>query len=301
MARNEEKSLTLFNKWQTFKSEFHSSVGNRRPLMAQDCDSLADAEKWRRELIRDITKKISHIHNASLGEHRIREINDEINKMSRQKHFWEMRIRELGGNTSKGRQFIDIEGKELPGAPGYKYYGAAKELPGVRELFAAKDNEINLRRQKRTRGDMYKNITPDYYGYRDDDDGILKAKEAEREKELIAAADDEFAKIKGDIIARVKAAHEARLRGDKQDAGLSAEELAMLEDDSEEDETTMSSQLAKFSDESKNKTNDPARTNASASAANNAELRSHVAVPTQADMQTILLEEKKKLMLERLL
>ena len=24
---------------------------------------------------------------------------------------------------------------------------------------------------------MYKNITPDYYGYRDDDDGILVAKE----------------------------------------------------------------------------------------------------------------------------
>ena len=24
---------------------------------------------------------------------------------------------------------------------------------------------------------MYKNITPDYYGYRDDDDGILMAKE----------------------------------------------------------------------------------------------------------------------------
>ena len=24
---------------------------------------------------------------------------------------------------------------------------------------------------------MYKNITPDYYGYRDDDDGILIAKE----------------------------------------------------------------------------------------------------------------------------
>ena len=28
---------------------------------------------------------------------------------------------------------------------------------------------------------MYKNITPDYYGYRDDDDGILAIKEAKRE------------------------------------------------------------------------------------------------------------------------
>ena len=28
---------------------------------------------------------------------------------------------------------------------------------------------------------MYKNITPDYYGYRDDDDGVLAPKEAEIE------------------------------------------------------------------------------------------------------------------------
>ena len=28
---------------------------------------------------------------------------------------------------------------------------------------------------------MYKNITPDYYGYRDDDDGILAVREKERE------------------------------------------------------------------------------------------------------------------------
>ena len=28
---------------------------------------------------------------------------------------------------------------------------------------------------------MYKNITPDYYGYRDDDDGVLMTKEAARE------------------------------------------------------------------------------------------------------------------------
>jgi len=67
---------------------------------------------------------------ATLGEHRIREMNDEINKMMRQKHHWEVRIRELGGDVLKGRQFYDIDGKQLPGAPGYKYYGAAKQLPG---------------------------------------------------------------------------------------------------------------------------------------------------------------------------
>jgi hypothetical protein len=33
----------------------------------------------------------------------------------------------------------------------------------------------------RSRGDLYKNITPDYYGYRDDDDQVLAPKELERE------------------------------------------------------------------------------------------------------------------------
>ena len=28
---------------------------------------------------------------------------------------------------------------------------------------------------------MYKNITPDYYGYRDEDDGVLATREAVRE------------------------------------------------------------------------------------------------------------------------
>ena len=89
------------------------------------------------------------LFTGSLGEHRIREMNDEINKMMRQKHHWEVRIRELGGSSDRGRQFIDIEGKELPGAPGYKYYGAAKELPGVRELFAEKDDQYSNKRTKR--------------------------------------------------------------------------------------------------------------------------------------------------------
>ena len=34
-----------------------------------------------------------------------------------------------------GPKMIDHEGKEVPGNHGYKYFGAAKDLPGVRELF----------------------------------------------------------------------------------------------------------------------------------------------------------------------
>lgn len=112
----------------------------------------------------------------------------------KRKHYWEIRIRELGGGDllqTRSRQVLDIEGWEIPGVPGYRYYGAAKDLPGVRELFAERKEEPVLR--KRNRVDLYKNITPDYYGFRDDDDGTLIAKEAQREKELRALAEAELA------------------------------------------------------------------------------------------------------------
>jgi pre-mRNA-splicing factor ISY1 len=97
MARNEEKAMNLFNKWQTFKTEFHSKSSNRRPLLASECESVGDAEKFRRDILKDLTKKTALIANASLGEFKIRDLNDEINKLLKQKHFWEVRIRELGG------------------------------------------------------------------------------------------------------------------------------------------------------------------------------------------------------------
>jgi pre-mRNA-splicing factor ISY1 len=38
---------------------------------------------------------------------------------------------------------------------------------------------------------MYKGITPDYYGFRDEDDGVLLPKEAEAEKRAIDEAEAE--------------------------------------------------------------------------------------------------------------
>lgn len=53
----------------------------------------------------------------------------------------------------------------------------------MRELFAEMDDIEDKKKlqRNRNRGDLYKNITPDYYGYRDDDDGILVEKEKKAE------------------------------------------------------------------------------------------------------------------------
>ena len=68
---------------------------------------------------------------------------------------------------------VDFDGREVPGADGYKYFGAAKQLPGVRELF----EESAPKAKRKTRGELNKLIDVNYYGYRDDDDGVLASEE----------------------------------------------------------------------------------------------------------------------------
>lgn len=191
MARNQEKANTLLNKWVTMKKEFSSGgPAQRRPFLSSECQNLGEAERWRLDIIKEISKKMSEIQNAGLGEHKIRDLNDHINKLLREKRHWQHRIRDLGGadyNAIEPKSY-DAEGRELPGSGGYKYFGRAKELPGVRELF----QQDTPAPPRRTRGDMYKGITPDYYGYRDEDDGVLVQKEFEAEKRKVGQRVQEY-------------------------------------------------------------------------------------------------------------
>lgn len=38
----------------------------RRPYLASDCNSLKDAEKWRQQIIREISRKVSKIQDGKL-------------------------------------------------------------------------------------------------------------------------------------------------------------------------------------------------------------------------------------------
>ena len=120
--------LSRFREAQAL--ELGLKTGNqRRPHRASDCNNRHDAERWRQQVIREISKKISQIQNrthghwtfpppnpgppaqprrgglgnafvmhaAALGDYQVRDINDEINKLLREKGHWEVRIRELGG------------------------------------------------------------------------------------------------------------------------------------------------------------------------------------------------------------
>mmetsp|Transcript_21954 Transcript_21954/g.50595 ORF Transcript_21954/g.50595 Transcript_21954/m.50595 type:complete len:280 (+) Transcript_21954:67-906(+) len=278
MARNAEKANGLLNKWVTMKKEFNSGgPAERRPYMTKDCDDLGQAEKWRGDVIREMSKKINEIQNAGLGEHKIRDLNDQINKLIREKRHWQTRIMELGGANYNGMEpkSYDADGRELPGSGGYKYFGAAKELPGVRELFQAEAPAP----PRRTRGDMFKNITPDYYGYRDEDDGVLVRKEAAAEKRGIAEEVERHEEAKKQrlddrLASGVADAIEPESSEDEEEAGVPGDE-----------DGTMFGQAEAQA----------------ASATTSAALKAHVPVPNQEEIKGAILDYRKDQLLAQFL
>ncbi len=90
----------------------------RRPHLASEVDSLSECEKWRGQIIRQIAKEVSIIQNAALGEHKIRDLNDRINKLMREKRAWEHQIKALGGNDyiRDGIRVTDSDGKRAVGS-----------------------------------------------------------------------------------------------------------------------------------------------------------------------------------------
>ncbi len=152
------------------------------PLLPETCDRLPIAEQARRELIRDISKKISRIQDKSLDELEIRKLNDEINELVRKKYAWDRRIHELGGIERKSVQIADKMGAEEPNVHGYYYFGRAKELPGVKEMLQPKKEDHSALTKKKQ--ELLKNIDHEYYGFGEEKDERLLKREGEAEQKL---------------------------------------------------------------------------------------------------------------------
>lgn len=182
----------MLNRFLKGKQDEAKGPKAKRPYLATECRDLNEADKWRQQILREVGRKVMQIQNAGLGDHRIRDLNDEINKLIREKGHWERRIVQLGGPdyAKNAPKTTDAEGNEVQTGSstgrneGYKYFGAAKLLPGVRELFEKEPP----RKVRRTKHQMHQKINADYYGFRDDEDGILEREEAKAEKAMRAEA-----------------------------------------------------------------------------------------------------------------
>uniref|UniRef100_A0A0N4ZTA4 Protein SDA1 homolog n=1 Tax=Parastrongyloides trichosuri TaxID=131310 RepID=A0A0N4ZTA4_PARTI len=179
-ARNSEKAQTTLARWLKFKELEERGPISKRPANVKDCANVQDAERFLGEVSREITKNVTLIQNPGLGEGRIRDLNDEINKLIKIKEAWERRIRELGGPDHRRlRESIESTGAGLASNRGYKYFGAAKDLPGVRELFA---KEVDKKKKENKKETYIKNPGAMYFGLLDDDnEKIIELEKIEEE------------------------------------------------------------------------------------------------------------------------
>ena len=141
---------------------------------------------------------------AGLSDYEVRDVNDDINKLLREKRHWENQIVALGGaNYRRNVPMIDEDGKEVPGTKGYKcvsstildgplswislllcrYFGRAKELPGVKELFASKKKDEEEENLAANYYKKFLNHGPAYYGDLDEADGKLLEYEMQAEEQ----------------------------------------------------------------------------------------------------------------------
>lgn len=204
-----------------------------------------------------------NFQNPGLGEYKLRDLNDEINRLLKLKYAWECRIKELGGADYKrlAPRELDSTGQGIYGNKGYLYFGAAKDLPGVRELFekAAEEGE----QKEKKRGDLLKNVDADYYGYMDDDDGLLIPLERTEEQRARKKLEEEW-KEKGPSMNR----------WDDMD-----DEMYKAEDDSDDEFNVKESVV--IGDDGKEM------------------VIKHVMVPSQKEIEEMIVERKKQYLMAK--
>lgn len=156
MSRNREKAQSLLNRFQAQKSKeagVLESNPNLRPKYVQSEKSLPQAEKWRLSILTEISVKLTKINDPTVAEYELRELNDALNKLHREKRAWEYHIRDLGGSDhiSYGLSAQGINVK------GIRYYGRARELLEVKQMVHAKEDKKEEK----------KSLPMNYYGVYD--------------------------------------------------------------------------------------------------------------------------------------
>lgn len=178
--------LYRFREQQAIDMGLGSRVkGERRPRMASSVTSLRECERWRGDILRDISRKVSKIQDSTLGDYEIRDLNDEINQLMREKRHYETQIVNLGGaNYKRGNQMMtDDAGREVPGTRGYKYFGRAKDLPGVKEMFNKGAQQASEESARNASFQMFLNQGPDYYGDNEESAELLAEEDELARKE----------------------------------------------------------------------------------------------------------------------
>lgn len=178
MSRNKEKAQSALNRYQ---QELNREAGvlesnpNLRPKYVQSVESLPQAEKWRNVVVSEISSKLTIIQDPIVGEDQIRELNETINKLFKEKRAWEYHIKSLGGpdhiRFGDRLQSTGMLDDEVSGIKGFRYFGRAKDLPEVKLLKQAHIDKTTRETAEETSNNekerdleaRFNGIAPDYY------------------------------------------------------------------------------------------------------------------------------------------
>ncbi|KAF4122912.1 pre-mRNA-splicing factor ISY1 [Geosmithia morbida] len=192
MARNSEKAQSMLFRFREAQAAELGIVDvgrSRRPRRITEVETVPACEKWRGQVVKEISRKMTRIQESALSNFQIRDLNDEINKLMREKHMWEVQIRNLGGPNYMrgGAKMYDDQGREIVGGgKGYKYFGRAKDLPGVKELFEAA-TRAKTEKPLEENKELRRIVDAAYYGYgpNEEDDELLQY-EADKEHQAVS-------------------------------------------------------------------------------------------------------------------
>lgn len=121
--------------------------------------TVRTGESIRHRIIENIAERIHLVQNAAHGEHRLRDLNDSINDLLKEKEKVEDKIKSLNGPDYRKLDEKFLEGRDIITVDGYHYFGAAKLLPGVNELLGK--NYVSKSESKLD----YKGIDGEYFGF----------------------------------------------------------------------------------------------------------------------------------------
>lgn len=203
MSRNTEKAQSSLNRFQALKNKeagVLESNPNLRPKYVQSVESLPQAEKWRSTILGEISVNLTKIQDPALNEYQIRDINDTLNKLFKEKRSWEYHIKQLGGadyihfnrdfNNAGIMADIDTLGSQVKG---YRYFGRAKELPDVKEVLLMQQNRRTASKSKRAKEEeqnrllkeRQQRLTASYYGIYDELNENINGIEVSNESDII--------------------------------------------------------------------------------------------------------------------
>lgn len=173
MSKEKAKSLLNSAEVQKALNLGYLDVNQlKRPRRVQNVEDLKLAEKWRSQVMSEINHRVTKLHDELINDYQIRDLNDEVNKLAKEKTAWDYRIKELGGVSSHSA----VGGVRLNN---YRYFGRAKELPEVKRLMDLKaqkensDEVVEVDSSKEIH-DKIDQLDLNYYGFIDDPE-LVKA------------------------------------------------------------------------------------------------------------------------------